>query len=501
MISNVIFQANSENTLAEKLKEAFIKKPKKAYFFCGNLKETGFKLIEDELIDTDIKSYFVIGIDKKNTTKVMLEDILRYTKDVYFYSNNKEVEFSSNIWIFEYTKKIVIYSINGSVSDNSLSTDISLYIENIYDLEDKDESKLVKKQIKDLLKKFEEIGFEKLNKTKIEELVEQKEIFTTRQYVHSVMSIAELLGKKEDKREESQESKKDAEDDFSLGTKMPKIDLNDSFDIDFDIDIPEEKFVPSTKEEKENKESKEENISIDIEKENEKIDIPEEYDDENNDNDIIDKNNELYDESLEDFDFDENDTIDINSMLFSKSDIKLDLNKNDENDEEENKETKNDNEIVQVKKLNLNNITNYIFELPSKPSKGQDVCNLKIPNYINNMIPDFFEINENGKNEKIDGVDYKLRDIELEIVDVKNDKKYTDRRAKLTHKIGQTYISFSSDCIKEIPYSEKDIVRIIKLSPNVYHMEIIANDLQEYNLWSKLCNQKFKSSERKYGMM
>lgn len=499
MISNVIFQANSENTLAEKLKEAFSEKPKKAYFFCGNLKETGFKLIEDELIDNDVKSYFVIGVDKKNTTKVMLEDILRYTKDVYFYSNNKEVEFSSNIWIFEYTKKIVIYSINGSVSDNSLSTDISLYVENIYDLEDKEESKLVKKQIKDLLKKFEEIGFEKLDKTKIEELVEQKEIFTTRQYVHSVMSIAELLGKKEEKKEETIESKKDIEDDFKLDAKIPKIDLNDSLDIDFDIDIPEEEFITSVKEEKESKENKEENVNIDIDEEKEEVvNIPEEYDEENKDIDIIDKNNELYDESLENFDFDENDTLDINSMLFSKSDIKLDLNRNDD---EEKEETKNDNEIVQVKKLNLNNITNYIFELPSKPSKGQDVCNLKIPNYINNMIPDFFEINENGKNKKIDGVDYKIRDIELEIIDVKNDKKYTDRRAKLMHKIGQTYISFSSDYIREIPYSENDIVRIIKLSSNVYHIEIIANNLQEYNLWSKLCNQNFKSSERKYGMM
>ena len=49
--------------------------------------------------------------------------------------------------------------------------------------------------------------------------------------------------------------------------------------------------------------------------------------------------------------------------------------------------------------------------------------------------------------------------------------------------------------------TEKDIARIIKLSSDVYHIEIISQDMQEYNIWEKLCNQKFKASTRKYGMM
>ena len=103
MISNIILQANSENTLANKLNEAFNEKPKKAYFFCGSLKENGFKIIEDELIDSEVKSYFIIGIDKKNTTKIMLEDLLRYTNDVYIYSNNQTNEFlGSFICIYFY---------------------------------------------------------------------------------------------------------------------------------------------------------------------------------------------------------------------------------------------------------------------------------------------------------------------------------------------------------------------------------------------------------------
>ncbi|MNP74701.1 hypothetical protein D3C76_1716220 [compost metagenome] len=50
-------------------------------------------------------------------------------------------------------------------------------------------------------------------------------------------------------------------------------------------------------------------------------------------------------------------------------------------------------------------------------------------------------------------------------------------------------------------YSNKDIARIIKLSSDIYHIEIISKDMQEYKLWSKLCNQSLKSTDRKYGMM
>ena len=48
---------------------------------------------------------------------------------------------------------------------------------------------------------------------------------------------------------------------------------------------------------------------------------------------------------------------------------------------------------------------------------------------------------------------------------------------------------------------ENDIIRIIKLAGDIYHIEIIPKDMQEYKLWSKICNQKFKSTTRKYGMM
>ena len=48
---------------------------------------------------------------------------------------------------------------------------------------------------------------------------------------------------------------------------------------------------------------------------------------------------------------------------------------------------------------------------------------------------------------------------------------------------------------------KKDIARIIKLAKNSYHIEIIPNGIEEYNLWEKLCTNSFRGSDRHYGLM
>ena len=94
---NIIMQKENENTLASAISTCLSKNAKKAYFFVGNFKESGYKIIEEDLIDIKTKLFFVIGIDKKTTTRGMLEGLLNYTSDVYFYSNNSLNEFVSNI--------------------------------------------------------------------------------------------------------------------------------------------------------------------------------------------------------------------------------------------------------------------------------------------------------------------------------------------------------------------------------------------------------------------
>lgn len=499
---NLIMQRDNENTLSNEIKKAFENKPKKAYFFCGTLKDTGFKLIEEEMIDSKAKIFFAIGIDKKNTTRSMLEDMLSYTKDVYYYSNNSVKEYGANIFIFEFTKKAIIYISSEKVSDASMTDDLVIYTKLEFNLEEDKEAKEYKEQIKNIVKPIEKELFTKLTKTKIEELIETKEIFSTRQYVHNVKSIAELLGNNSNSSENT-ENKTDNNDkiETAKSIEIPKVDLSD-IDLDIsDIDVSgvEESIVEiPKKEEKAKKEVKDNNIEMeDLSNLTDLADLSKLVDfNENSENNIVDENNELYDENLKDMEFDSNSTLDINDMLFSKADIALDYDAKEEENEEPVEE-----DIVKVKKVNLNNVTNFIYELPSKTTKGQDVSSLKIPNYIQTLIPEFFELVDSGKNIEIDGSNYKVREVKLEVVDVKKNEKYTDRKAKIMHKSGQSYLTFNADCIKDILFEESDIARIIKLASDVYHIEIIQKDMQEYKLWKKLCNQNFKSSARKYGMM
>ena len=70
--------------------------------------------------------FFAIGIDKKTTTRNMLEGLLEYADDVYYYSNNDLNEFVSNICIFEYTDRADVYVSGSNISESGIQTDLSL---------------------------------------------------------------------------------------------------------------------------------------------------------------------------------------------------------------------------------------------------------------------------------------------------------------------------------------------------------------------------------------
>lgn len=489
---NLIIQKEGKNTFSQILKEK-LKDSKKLYVFSGMLKESGFQIIEEELLDTKIKSFFVIGVDKKNTTKTMLESMLKLTHDCYFYINNSEIEYNANFVIIENAKEAYIYSSSSNFSESGMVDNLSEFLEVKFDLldtKDKDEYKL---KLKEFLKISEDDKFSKLDKNVIENLVNDKEIFSTRQYNHNVISISELLGKKEENNNMLSNGT-----EYNENAKLPKIDLSG---VDIDIEIPDIDIseVEKTEEKQKNKKEKvDKNIDNDIvfetfednnvsengKKNLEQIEVQEEQNDLNN----------MYDEELEKLDFNEDETIDINDLLFTKAKVKL-------TKKEKKEEQKEDESILEVKKLNLNNVSNLILELPQRPSKGQDLKNIKVPNYIKQMIPEFFEFNENSRNESINGSMYKLRDVEIEIVNAKTSEKFTDRKAKLMIKQGQTYTTFNTPALENVEYNEGDIVRIIKLSSDIYHIEIIPKELNEYKIWSKVCNQTMKSTTRKYGMM
>lgn len=492
MNSKMFFQLNNNNTVSSKIEEGFEKDPKKVYIFSGNFKEGGFNILEDNFIDSDAKKYIVIGIDKKNTTKVMLDTLLKYTKDVYVYNNNELIEFDSSMCIFEYKDEAVIYNLSSNFSEGGLINNLSFYLETTYDLSDTDDKKEYKNVVKSITKivEDEEGKFNKLTRDMVDVLQENKEIFTTKQYVHNVKSISELLGKEPTiKPEKKQMSKNEIEDIYVSNIEIPKIDIDeDDLELD-DIDISgvddEQILAEKTIQKKANKEKNDEK----------REEVNEIFEDGLKAEEDINGDNNV------DSDFDENDTLDIADMLFSKADLALDLDEAKKESKKEIREKIKDDELVKVKKLNLNNISNFIYELPSKAKTAKNQDLLKIPNYISKMIPNFFELSDNSKTEEIDGAMYKVREVNIELVDVKNGKKYTDRNAKISYKVGQSYVSIISDVFKNVDYVEFDIARIIKLDSKVYHIEIITSDMQEYKLWSKLCNQDFKSSARKYGMM
>lgn len=459
---NLKIQKDGVNTLKEEILKSSNKDLKKVYMLFTNIKETGYDVIEEFLIDLKAKKFIAFGIDKKNTTRKMLDNVLKYTKNVYVIDNNLENEYNANILVFEYEKNAYVYTFNGNLTDSVIETDTTFYTVIEYDLE-KDKAEY-SEYINTLTCELKQLGT-KLTKEYIDELNEAKKIFSSKQYIHTLPSISELLNSNKNENE----SNTDLEN-----PKISKIELNNLEDFTLDIDLG-------------NDQKKEEIKKLEIDDEidltnyeSPKVNIEDEKDDVE---EVKDEEYEVSDEA-----------IDMESLIFDTGTVKLDKKK-------VKKQEKKEEEKVLSKKIDLSKVSNIIMELPKKPTKGKDVDLIKIPSYIKTTIPNFFEIMDNAKVcEKFDGK-YKEADIKLEVIDANSDTKYTDVNAKLCSKLGQTYIAFKSTNLVDITYEELDLARIIKLSDNYYHIEIIPKEIEEYNLWIKLCTNNFRGSTRRYGLM
>lgn len=463
MKSILKIQKNSVNTLKEEILSHSNNKLKKIYVITSNIKETGYDIIEECLIDLKARKFIAFGIDRKNTTRKMLESALKYTKNVYVWDNNGTVEFNSNIYIFEYESEAYIYLVQGSATDSMMETDLSIYTILSFDLlKDKKEYEeyieVLTKEIKDT--------FVKLTKEYIDELVEQKLIFTTKQYMHVVPSIAELLGKSdgEEKKEKTEEV-----------TKLPKVQLDQEDLNSFEIDLGEISVeIPDVKEQEE--------IELEENVETKAFGLDEDITEIEDTEDYV-----IADEA-----------IDMEAMVLESKVVKID--KTDIEKNRRNQKSKSQKKQIS-KKINLSKVSNIIMQLGLKPLKGKDVNKIKIPNYIKDMIPQFFEIMDQASVIKSEDGEYKEAKIKLELIDVNTSNKYVDNNACLRQKVGQTYIEFESCDIEKIMYEELDIARVIKLAQDSYHIEIIPQGIEEYSLWDKMCTNNFKGSNRQYGLM
>ncbi len=480
---------NGEVSLEKVIKSEIEHGAKKMYIFATDLKESGFKIIEEHVIDTKVNLILTIGVDKKNTTKGLLENLLEYTKDIYVYDNNKDIELKTNIIIFEHAKSSNFYCLSGATSETALTLDLVTVVKVSYDLTNNDDKKEYKEKLKTLLS-IRDVNFEKLDKKLITKLIDEKVIFSTKQYEHKVKSISEFLGKsKTDIKTSEKEQVKPTSSLEDVIVELPKIELN-SFDFDIDITdavIEEEKELHIMNEVN----SKAKEIAT--------IKLKEEYIASKEDKEELKE----IEEDVEDSTFDSKEALDLDSLLFVKSNIELKQTKKTKKEDTLKKDVEDvitEDQVLKNKKIDLNSVTNYIFELPAKQVNEKDLDLIKVPNYIKDLIPNFFGFDK-ARAAKINDVEYKVRKVKLEIVDVKNDNTFTTDTSKLLQKKGQTFIAYQSEYFEKVRFEENDIARINKISENEYRIEIISKDLQEYKIWSKMINMKFKSVTRKYGLM
>lgn len=484
MYAKLLVKNEGVNTLKESFIESCSKKLKKMYVVLGGMKETGYEVLEECLIDLKARKLIILGIDKKYTTKKMLESILKYTKSVYVYVN-EGVELESNIVIFEYEDKAEIYLASGSLSDSFFDDDKLIYTKLEYDLSNVDDKKAYNEYVDGINKEIKNSGYKKLEKELIKTLADAKQIFTTKQYVHNVMSISELLGNKE--KEKSVIQRPVEEEDVIISSKVPKIDLGSLDDIAIDIDDAEEK----------------EKIKIEPEKIKDAIvveQVKEKKVAKSKIKNMVEEYKEVENTDVDDS-IDMSRAIDIESMLFSKSHIRLDRNKVDKIIIEDRKKKEEREKVPLNKVIDLNKVSNIIMELKGKVTKGKDLNALRIPNQIRDLVPAFFETSRKAKNIDKDGEMYKENKITLEIIDVVANEKRKDNNAYISAKSAQSYFTIVSDELKDVEYKEGDLARIIKLSDDTYHIEIIPQEIDEYNIWKKLCNQELRGSTKRFGVM
>ena len=496
---DVKVQSNNSNTLEEIIKNNLLANPKKVYIYSGICKENGLELIKNSLKISKSEKTIVIGIDKKNTTKGMLETLIDCTKNVYIYDNNLINEFDASTYIFEYKDKAVVIDTTANLSEGGIRDNFSIYSLIEYDLKNSDDKVQYKSNIKVFLSLLDNENFYILKKSMIQELADSKKIFTTKQYVHSdVKSIADLLGEKSKIKTKIENNFKfsnkdnDIFDDISI--ELPKIDLESK---SVNIEIPKEEVeneININNKSRAKFKAKEQDLSNQDQRINE-IKTEEKTEDIDNV------------EDLDDSDFDNNGTLDIEDMLFTNAELnKDDLKINTDNEQNIKKEVKKDTSRkaesqLKSKKIDIVNVSNLLIQLEKKVTKGQDLNCIKIPNYINETIPNFFDLMQKGEYIEKDGIAMRVKRISLDVVDVKNNQKYNDLKAEIIHRKGQSYIVIKTDIFSTIDYQELDIARIIKLSGKIYHIEIVSKDIDEYKIWDKLCVNKVKLSQRKYGIM
>lgn len=168
----------------------------------------------------------------------------------------------------------------------------------------------------------------------------------------------------------------------------------------------------------------------------------------------------------------------------TEKDLKRLLGKDEEAEENENKKSKI---IKDIKEVNADNVTTLIVEAGKIAKSGADEGKIKLPKALATLVEKFLNVFEIEK-----------RDVQVEILDNRDGKKYRDNAQFLNNGKG---IAIYSQIIETLEINESDIIRILRENENHYSMEIIRKDTTEYSIWERYCVNNVKGTSRRYGII
>ena len=423
-----------ESLLNTKLKGDF----KKIWIIAGMTKDSGMDMVFDSIEiarKNGAEVNIMIGIDRKNTSKDMLMKLLNMGCNLFVHINREDKKIETRIYVFENEDgESFVYESCGKFSEGGLSSNYCLIQEISYLPEDKK----AYENFKTVLMQGALEVFKEVGAEEIKLLAEKGEI-VTRIIDRKIPRISELYGSGSVLGNENV-ADTDIYDENN-GKKLFDINLDDDFDIDIDIAVDGEMKKSEFSAESEAKIEKEKKENID----------------------------KLADEKL--------------AKLYE--------------DETPKTEDKKVSIIKDASDINFSDMKIFVLELNKIIEKGTGEGEIKIPNSLYDNVKDFFgndfkHVTDDKGKERL------AISIKLDILDVKDGKKYED--TAILYDAGK-YYALKSSVLKSLATDEGDIVRLIKKSESDFEVELIRKGIKEYEIWDNFCKYTMKNSKRRFGVM
>lgn len=435
--------------------------------FFGLVKDNAYEKIYPflkEFIVNGGNIKFYLSTDRKGSTKKIVNSLLELGCEVFIFKGNDKdfvTDFQYKGAIFSSSKKASILLSTGNFSLSGLYDGHNIITKFDYDLSvEKDEFNNV---LETILPSFTLNLFDCIDRNNFEDLLKSSD--------KAIPSIEEF-------------TRKDVEESAPIETSID--DFSIDIEIDQNVDFLETPTEPVVKPKKEKTtEIKVTKISLSEPIEAIEFGEPKYY---------------LGDDVAE--------ALDIENMLFetSSNSLSFSLNSEEVNDDKEtileDLEEPIQSKII-AKSMNLSRTSIFMMQLPKVSQKGVNAGELKIPTYLRDLIPSFWDWPKAYSVEK-NSIE-KSRVCTFKIIDTKNpDNTITDDSVKLFQREGENSFIVLSVELQKLVLSENDIIRFIKTQSatgSYYTCEIVRTDAKEYPIWEQFCTNVLKGSKRKYGLM